>query len=144
MSKVAAPLSVIIQVGVVSASVGALTLTFALSIDPVTVVSHTTFVSALALAVDLTLNEVTHEAGSVLHQENTVTMLLAVDPTTLVLEEGVSVGVGTCACSKLGDGVDLSHVAAFLVLEFGIVNGGLAGLNWGWGSIFLNFLRRFI
>lgn len=71
-------------------------------------------------------------------------MLLTVDPTTLILEEWVSIGVGTSAGPKLRDGVDLTLVAALLVLKFGIVTISLASLDRGRGSIFLNVLRRFI
>lgn len=67
VSKVAAPLSFIIQIGVVSAAVGALTLAFTLSIDPITVVGHATLICAFSFTIDLTLNEVANEAGSVLH-----------------------------------------------------------------------------
>ena len=45
-------------------------------------------------------------------------MLFAVDPFALVLEEGISVGVGTCASAQFGHRVDIAFVSVFLHLEF--------------------------
>lgn len=54
-------------------------------------------------------------------------MLLAVDPFALVLEEGISVGVGASSSAKFGNRVNIALVSVFLLEK---LVGGVFRLLW--------------
>jgi len=94
------------------------------------------------LTTDLTIDELSGVLAPITHQDDTLSILLALIVLTLVLEERVGEGVSALAISQLSNWVDAAHITVLrrLVHQITFDSGGSSVS--GWAHILFMILDR--